>query len=399
MNDLISNILRSSVSSVMNVILLFTLTKSKIGRKTTIAVAIFVFVINIASTLWFYRYGTLTGLSRFNLVLFVVVGLALKPLTKLNIMQWSFSFLTTVNIAMATIVLSFHLGRLFPYPIYAHTMIRLGLYIIVILVFQRYLISLYQSMANNWPIFSFLILCIFLNLAYFLFVTDDILNSLTTYKWPLLLLVTLTLSAYGTVFYSLKKFSEMHALENENLKIQKETGRLHEAAVQLERYANYDMLTGLPNRRFFFENLERFVTESERDSSKFILLYIDLDGFKFINDTYGHEVGDRVLITVGNRILKTLRKNDFVARLGGDEFAAIIHDADDMTVAIHLANKIHEKAQEAIHMGALECRVNASIGIAIYPDSSKDSETLIRNADSAMYEIKRNGKGGIGIFK
>lgn len=383
----------------MNVILLFTLTKSKIGRKTTIAVAIFVFVINIASTLWFYRYGTLTGLSRFNLVLFVVVGLALKPLTKLNIMQWSFSFLTTVNIAMATIVLSFHLGRLFPYPIYAHTMIRLGLYIIVILVFQRYLISLYQSMANNWPIFSFLILCIFLNLAYFLFVTDDILNSLTTYKWPLLLLVTLTLSAYGTVFYSLKKFSEMHALENENLKIQKETGRLHEAAVQLERYANYDMLTGLPNRRFFFENLERFVTESERDSSKFILLYIDLDGFKFINDTYGHEVGDRVLITVGNRILKTLRKNDFVARLGGDEFAAIIHDADDMTVAIHLANKIHEKAQEAIHMGALECRVNASIGIAIYPDSSKDSETLIRNADSAMYEIKRNGKGGIGIFK
>lgn len=383
----------------MNVILLFTLTKSKIGRKTTIAVAIFVFVINIASTLWFYRYGTLTGLSRFNLVLFVVVGLALKPLTKLNIMQWSFSFLTTVNIAMATIVLSFHLGRLFPYPIYAHTIIRLGLYIIVILVFQRYLISLYQSMANNWPIFSFLILCIFLNLAYFLFVTDDILNSLTTYKWPLLLLVTLTLSAYGTVFYSLKKFSEMHALENENLKIQKETGRLHEAAVQLERYANYDMLTGLPNRRFFFENLERFVTESERDSSKFILLYIDLDGFKFINDTYGHEVGDRVLITVGNRILKTLRKNDFVARLGGDEFAAIIHDADDMTVAIHLANKIHEKAQEAIHMGALECRVNASIGIAIYPDSSKDSETLIRNADSAMYEIKRNGKGGIGIFK
>lgn len=383
----------------MNVILLFTLTKSKIGRKTTIAVAIFVFVINIASTLWFYRYGTLTGLSRFNLVLFVVVGLALKPLTKLNIMQWSFSFLTTVNIAMATIVLSFHLGRLFPYPIYVHTIIRLGLYIIVILVFQRYLISLYQSMANNWPIFSFLILCIFLNLAYFLFVTDDILNSLATYKWPLLLLVTLTLSAYGTVFYSLKKFSEMHALENENLKIQKETGRLHEAAVQLEKYANYDMLTGLPNRRFFFENLERFVTESERDSSKFILLYIDLDGFKFINDTYGHEVGDRVLITVGNRILKTLRKNDFVARLGGDEFAAIIHDADDMTVAIHLANKIHEKAQEAIHMGALECRVNASIGIAIYPDSSKDSETLIRNADSAMYEIKRNGKGGIGVFK
>lgn len=383
----------------MNVILLFTLTKSKIGRKTTIAVAIFVFVINIASTLWFYRYGTLTGLSRFNLVLFVVVGLALKPLTKLNIMQWSFSFLTTVNIAMATIVLSFHLGRLFPYPIYAHTIIRLVLYIIVILVFQKYLITLYQSMANNWPIFSFLILCIFLNLSYFLFVTDDILNSLASYKWPLLLLVTLTLSAYGTVFYSLKKFSEMHALENENLKIQKETGRLHEAAVQLEKYANYDMLTGLPNRRFFFENLERFVTESERDSSKFILLYIDLDGFKFINDTYGHEVGDRVLITVGNRILKTLRKNDFVARLGGDEFAAIIHDADDMTVAIHLATKIHEKAQEAIHMGALECRVNASIGIAIYPDSSKDSETLIRNADSAMYEIKRNGKGGIGIFK
>jgi predicted signal transduction protein with EAL and GGDEF domain len=309
----------------MYVILLFTLTKSKYGRKSTIIVSTFVFVLNIASTLWFYVYGDLTALSRFNILLFIVVGLAIKPLTRLNFMQWCFTFLTTINIAMMIIILSFHLGRLFSMPQYANTILRLVLYTGVIFFFQRYLRTLYQSIVNNWPIFSGLIICIFLNLSYYFYVTDNIQNTLTTFKWPLLLLVTLSLAAYGTVFYSMKRFLEMYALKTENLKIQKETGRLHQVAMQLEKYANYDTLTGLPNRRFFFEKLGKVVGDCQRDTSKLVLLYIDLDGFKDINDTYGHEVGDEVLITVGNRLLQGVRKTDFVARLGGDEFAVIIH--------------------------------------------------------------------------
>jgi len=240
-------------------------------------------------------------------------------------------------------------------------------------------------------------ICIFLNLSYYFYATDDIQNTLTTHKWPLLLLVTLSLTAYGTVFYSLKRFAAINALEVENLKIQQETGRLHEAAIQLEKYANYDMLTGLPNRRFFFERLDWMVTENEKQRGKFALLYIDLDGFKNINDTYGHEVGDRVLSIAGNRLSMGIRKTDFVARLGGDEFAVITHDMDDMAIVENLAKEIHAKLQEVIYLDAIQCKVSASIGIALYPDTGKDSETLVRNADAAMYGIKRNGNSGIGI--
>ena len=396
MNELISNILRGSVSSVMYVILLFTLTKSKFGRKSTIIVAASVFFINIVSTIWFYVYGDLTALSRFNVVLFIVVALALKILTRVNFMQWSFTFLTTINIAMMIIILSFHLGKLFPEPQYANTIIRLGLYIVVIFLFQRYLLPLYQSIVNNWPIFSALVVCIFLNLSYYFYATDDIQNTLTTFKWPLFLLVTLTLAAYGTIFYSLKRFAEMYALETENLKIQNETGLLHQAALELEKYANYDTLTGLPNRRFFFERLEKVLAESERNTSKFAILFIDLDGFKDINDTYGHEVGDGVLIAVGNRLLKCIRETDFAARLGGDEFAVIFHDIEDIISAENKGKSIHTMLQEIMYIDTIECNVNSSIGIAIYPDTGKDSDALLRNADLAMYAIKRNGKGGIG---
>lgn len=230
MNDLINNILRGGVSSVMYVFLLFTLTNSRFGRKTTLIVAILVFVLNMASTLWFYVYGDLTALSRFTIVLFIVIGLAIKPLTKLNFMQWSFTFLTTINIAMIIIILSFHLGKLFPEPQSANTILRLVFYFIVIFLFQRFLLPSYRSAINNWPIFSVLIICIFINLSYYFYVTDDIQNTLTTFKWPLILLVMFSLAAYGTVFYSLKKFAAMYSLEAENLKIQNDRGILYQAA-------------------------------------------------------------------------------------------------------------------------------------------------------------------------
>lgn len=398
MNGLIENILRGSVSSVMYVILLFTLTKARFGRKVTIVVAIFTFVINISSTLWFYVYGDLTGLSRFTILLFIVVGLALKPLTRQTFMQWCFTFLTTINIAMMIIILSFHLGRLFPLPQYANTIFRFLLYVLVIFLFQRYLLTFYQSIVKNWPMFSVLMIAIFLNLSYFFYATDDIKNTLAIYRTPLLLLVSLSVAAYGTLFYSLKKIITMYELETENLKIQKESGRLQEVTLQLEKYANYDTLTGLPNRRFFFDTLERIVAESERTARMFALLYIDLDGFKDINDNYGHEVGDSVLNSVGNRLLEHVRETDFVARLGGDEFAIIFRDIEEMKIAADIAGNIHSILQKPMHIGTMVCTVNSSIGIAVYPDTGKDGETLVRNADSAMYGIKRNGKGGFGIF-
>ncbi len=172
-----------------------------------------------------------------------------------------------------------------------------------------------------------------------------------------------------------------------------------ELELELENYANFDVLTGLPNRRLFFERLKRITLESERDHQEFALLFIDLDGFKEINDNFGHEAGDQVLITVGNRLLGNVRKSDVVARMGGDEFTMILRNIKDQKCLVQIVEKIHKSLKEIIHIGESECRVDASIGIAIYPEHGKSSETLLRHADSSMYEIKGRGKGGFKFYE
>lgn len=169
--------------------------------------------------------------------------------------------------------------------------------------------------------------------------------------------------------------------------------------IKLEKQANYDKLTGLPNRKLFFERLERVILESERDNAGFALLFIDLDGFKYINDNYGHEVGDEVLIIVGNRISNCIRKSDTVARMGGDEYCVFLRNTKDKKSIISAVKKIHKVLKVVMCIGNNECYVDSSIGIAVYPKNGTDSEILLRNADSVMYEVKKNGKGGFKFFE
>ena len=169
--------------------------------------------------------------------------------------------------------------------------------------------------------------------------------------------------------------------------------------LELEKNANYDKLTGLPNRRLFFERLDQLIAENERDQHGFALLFIDLDGFKAINDQYGHEVGDEVLIIAGKRLSQCIRKSDTVARMGGDEYTILFRNVAGKNSVVSLVKKIHTVLQEVMQIDAIACHVNASIGIAIYPDHGTDREILVRNADAAMYEIKRNGKGGFWFFE
>ena len=168
--------------------------------------------------------------------------------------------------------------------------------------------------------------------------------------------------------------------------------------LELEKFANYDKLTGLPNRRLFFERLERIVVEHERDQGKFILLFIDLDGFKDINDNFGHVIGDEVLVTVGNRLINSIRKSDTVARMGGDEFTIILRNIEKEENVRLMIEKIHRKIREDIYIGTKRINVDSSIGVARYPDNGENGETLLRNADSTMYEAKRSGKGGFKFF-
>lgn len=168
--------------------------------------------------------------------------------------------------------------------------------------------------------------------------------------------------------------------------------------LQLAKQANYDNLTGLPNRKLFFEVLEQIIEVKERDKQKFALLFLDLDGFKDINDNYGHEAGDQVLITAGKRLVNCVRKSDTVARMGGDEFTIILRNIKNKKNAVNIVQKIHKVLSEVMKIGIDEYSIDSSIGGAIYPDHGTDSESLLRKADLTMYEVKKAGKGDFKFF-
>ena len=160
----------------------------------------------------------------------------------------------------------------------------------------------------------------------------------------------------------------------------------------LKLLALFDPLTELPNRRLFFDRLRMALEHGRRNKSVFGLLYIDLDGFKGVNDTYGHEAGDELLRVVAGRLSRTLRKSDTVARLGGDEFAIIIDQLDSATGAEIIAEKILSSIAQPIPLKSGDAKVGASIGIAMFPEDADTAEALLQMADKAMYVSKNQGK-------
>jgi diguanylate cyclase (GGDEF)-like protein/PAS domain S-box-containing protein len=162
--------------------------------------------------------------------------------------------------------------------------------------------------------------------------------------------------------------------------------------------ANYDALTGLPNRTLFNERLRRLVIESRRSKSNVGLMFIDLDGFKAINDTLGHDAGDALLKGAAERLLKSVREADTVARLGGDEFTVIMPLLDSLEGAARVAARILAALTRPFDLNGHEGRVSASIGISICPGQAATAEQLLHNADAAMYHAKRQGKANYQIW-
>lgn len=177
-----------------------------------------------------------------------------------------------------------------------------------------------------------------------------------------------------------------------------ELERRLEAEKRLERLAHYDNVTQLPNRNFFNNSLARAVSVSARTSKTTVLMFIDLDNFKRVNDTLGHHVGDLLLADAALRISGTLRTNDVVCRIGGDEFAVILENLETPALSGYIASKIIHVLAEGFSFGDSEIYIGASIGISTYPEDAQDIPGLLRSADTAMYHAKEHGKNNYQYY-
>ncbi len=168
---------------------------------------------------------------------------------------------------------------------------------------------------------------------------------------------------------------------------------------KLYRQANFDSVTGLANRVAFRMKLADALLRAERAKGRVGVLFVDLDGFKKVNDTHGHGAGDELLHTVGKRLGDCIRKTDTVARLGGDEFAVLLPDMRDAIAAEGVAQQILDTLQKPLSVGGHVVRVGCSIGIAIYPTDGADVESLLKQADMAMYRAKERGGNRFAFFE
>ena len=167
--------------------------------------------------------------------------------------------------------------------------------------------------------------------------------------------------------------------------------------------AQYDQLTGLPNRKLLLDRLQQGILDAKRHQQQLAMLYLDLDGFKPVNDTFGHAAGDELLIQISQAITEQIREGDTLARIGGDEFVLLLKDVHGegslQTGVERVAQQIIERLGESFELTNAEVEVGASIGIALYPQDAEDGDALMQNADMAMYRAKNNGRNQLVCYQ
>ena len=168
---------------------------------------------------------------------------------------------------------------------------------------------------------------------------------------------------------------------------------------QLERVAHFDALTNLPNRVLLADRLQQAMAQALRRAQHLAVVYLDLDGFKAINDQHGHDIGDQVLIALAQRMKLALREGDSLARIGGDEFVIVLIDVDDRVASLPMLNRLKAACAQNVQVGVLSLQVSASVGITFYPQAQDiDADQLLRQADQAMYQAKLAGKNRLHFF-
>ena len=188
-------------------------------------------------------------------------------------------------------------------------------------------------------------------------------------------------------------------LANTVKQLQVEIEEREKIAAELDFLANHDALTGLPSLRLCKDRLDQSLAEARRNRQTSAVMFVDLDGFKEINDQYGHDFGDMVLKTTADRIKSEIRETDTVARIGGDEFVIILSSLPETAIAERIAATVIDQVAQPLKIKDVEVTITASIGISLYPEHGTTAEKLIRAADKAMYEIKRKGKNSFGFVE
>lgn len=168
---------------------------------------------------------------------------------------------------------------------------------------------------------------------------------------------------------------------------------------KMHQLAHYDMLTGLPNRTLFADRLQQAIAVAKRSRAHLALLFLDLDNFKPVNDTLGHAVGDLLLQEVAKRILECVREEDTVSRLGGDEFVVLLISIEAEPDALHVADKIRQALNQPFVLAGNTLNISTSTGIALYPEHGREERILLKNADAAMYQAKKNGRNNVKVYR
>ncbi len=187
-----------------------------------------------------------------------------------------------------------------------------------------------------------------------------------------------------------KKIQQQLTEANESLR--KEIMGREKIQEKIQHLAFHDHLTGLANRLLFTDQLNHGIALSERNEKMLAILFLDLDGFKMINDTMGHTVGDQLLVDVSHRLLHTVRKSDVVARVGGDEFVIMIENIEEPNTIQRVAEKVLNSFREPFNLNNHNFFITTSIGVAVYPEDGENADTLVKNADIAMYKAKEKGR-------
>jgi diguanylate cyclase (GGDEF)-like protein/PAS domain S-box-containing protein len=208
----------------------------------------------------------------------------------------------------------------------------------------------------------------------------------------------------GEVYAVMRTISAVHdehGMTTHYVSLGNDITRLKEHQYQLEHIAHYDVLTNLPNRVLLADRLSQAMKQCCRHKQSLAVVFLDLDGFKAINDAYGHDVGDKLLIALSVAMKGALRDGDTLARIGGDEFVAVLTDFTDLTTIEDCAPVLERlllAASKPVSLGALVLKVSASIGVTLYPEDNVDADLLIRHADQAMFVAKESGKNRYHLF-